>query len=44
MLNIFRDRTPSPKYRLVTPPNGELEKIVVKEEVRNGSKNHIYDI
>ncbi|KKZ58484.1 phenylalanyl-tRNA synthetase, beta subunit [[Emmonsia] crescens] len=32
MLNIFRDRTPSPKYRLVTPPNGELEKIVVKEE------------
>ncbi|OJD26572.1 phenylalanine-tRNA ligase, beta subunit [Blastomyces percursus] len=32
MLNIFRERTPSPQYRLVSPPNGELETIVVKEE------------
>ncbi|OJD17016.1 phenylalanine-tRNA ligase, beta subunit [Emergomyces pasteurianus Ep9510] len=32
MLNIFRDRAPSPKYRLIAPPNGKLETIVVKEE------------
>ncbi|EEH20661.2 phenylalanine-tRNA ligase, beta subunit [Paracoccidioides brasiliensis Pb03] len=32
MLNIFRGRATLPKYRLVTPPNGELEQIIVKEE------------
>ncbi|PGH08359.1 phenylalanine-tRNA ligase, beta subunit [Blastomyces parvus] len=32
MLNIFREKAPSPQYRLVSPPNGELETIVVKEE------------
>ncbi|OAX83542.1 phenylalanine-tRNA ligase, beta subunit [Emergomyces africanus] len=32
MLNIFLGRAPSPKYRLVAPPNGKLETIVVKEE------------
>ncbi|PGH17345.1 phenylalanine-tRNA ligase, beta subunit [Helicocarpus griseus UAMH5409] len=32
MLNIFRGRTPSPKYKLVAPPSGQLETIVVKEE------------
>ncbi|KLJ10345.1 phenylalanyl-tRNA synthetase, beta subunit [Blastomyces silverae] len=32
MLNIFREKSPSPQYRLISPPNGELETIVVKEE------------
>ncbi|KAK2812577.1 hypothetical protein FQN50_001221 [Emmonsiellopsis sp. PD_5] len=32
MLNIFLGRTPSPKYQLVAPPNGEIQTIVVKEE------------
>ena len=33
MLNIFRGKTLSPNYRLVAPPNGELEVIMVHEEV-----------
>lgn len=33
MLNIFLERTPLPKYKLVKPPSGELEKIIVKEDV-----------
>ncbi|KAI9837967.1 MAG: hypothetical protein M1819_006121 [Sarea resinae] len=32
MLNIFRGKTPSPNYRLVAPPNGELQTITVHEE------------
>lgn len=36
MLNIFRGRTALPNYRLVAPPNGELQTLVVKEEVRTG--------
>ncbi|OJJ60185.1 hypothetical protein ASPSYDRAFT_148400 [Aspergillus sydowii CBS 593.65] len=32
MLNIFLERTPLPKYKLVKPPSGELEKIIVKED------------
>ncbi|EER45082.1 phenylalanyl-tRNA synthetase subunit beta [Histoplasma capsulatum var. duboisii H88] len=32
MLNIFRERTLSPEYRLVAPSNGELETIIVKDE------------
>ena len=35
MLNIFLGRKSSPNYRLVAPPNGELEAITVHEEVRN---------
>ncbi|RDW93589.1 phenylalanine--tRNA ligase subunit beta [Aspergillus mulundensis] len=31
MLNIFLERKPLPKYRLVEPPSGELQKIIVKE-------------
>jgi phenylalanyl-tRNA synthetase beta chain len=37
MLNIFLGRKPLPNYRLVPPASGELEKIVVKEDV---SKDH----
>ncbi len=33
MLNIFREKRLSPNYRLVAPPNGELEVITVHEEV-----------
>ncbi|BCS23818.1 phenylalanine--tRNA ligase subunit beta [Aspergillus puulaauensis] len=32
MLNIFLERKPLPKYKLVKPPSGELEKIIVKED------------
>ncbi|WEW55313.1 phenylalanine--tRNA ligase subunit beta [Emydomyces testavorans] len=34
MLNIFRGRTVLPNYCLATPPNGELQTVVVQEEVR----------
>ena len=34
MLNIFRGRVPAPNYRLVAPPSGQLETLVVKPEVR----------
>jgi len=33
MLNIFLGRKPLPNYRLVEPSSGQLEKIVVKEDV-----------
>ena len=33
MLNIFRGKTISPNYRLVAPPNGEMQVITVYEEV-----------
>lgn len=33
MLNIFLERKPLPNYRLSKPPSGELEKIIVKEDV-----------
>jgi hypothetical protein len=33
MLNIFLGRKPLPKYRLVPPAQGELEKIIVKTDV-----------
>ncbi|KAL4752303.1 hypothetical protein BDW72DRAFT_171515 [Aspergillus terricola var. indicus] len=32
MLNIFLGRKPLPKYRLVEPPSGELQKIIVKKD------------
>ncbi|KAL2002331.1 hypothetical protein VTN02DRAFT_159 [Thermoascus thermophilus] len=32
MLNIFLGRKPLPNYRLVTPPSGELQTIIVKED------------
>ncbi|KAL4974451.1 hypothetical protein BDW66DRAFT_87802 [Aspergillus desertorum] len=32
MLNIFLERKRLPKYRLVEPPSGELQKIIVKED------------
>ncbi|KAK2869676.1 hypothetical protein FQN49_003122 [Arthroderma sp. PD_2] len=35
MLNIFRGRASSPNYRVVTPPNGELQTLVVKPETAN---------
>lgn len=35
MLNIFLERKPLPKYTLAKPPSGELEKIIVKEDVGN---------
>lgn len=34
MLNIFLARKPLPNYRLVPPAEGELEKIIVKTDVR----------
>lgn len=37
MLNVFLGRTKFPDYRLVPPPNGELQKLIVKEDVRNTS-------
>lgn len=33
MLNIFLGRQPLPNYKLVQPASGELEKIIVKEDV-----------
>lgn len=33
MLNIFLGRKSLPNYRLVEPANGELQKIIVKEDV-----------
>ncbi|KAJ5748364.1 uncharacterized protein N7511_010060 [Penicillium nucicola] len=33
MLNIFLERKPLPEYKLVPPPNGQLQQIVVKEDV-----------
>lgn len=35
MLNIFLGRKPLPNYRLVEPASGQLETIVVKENVSN---------
>ncbi|KAL4965865.1 phenylalanine--tRNA ligase subunit beta [Aspergillus stella-maris] len=32
MLNIFLERKPLPKYKVVKPSSGELEKIIVKED------------
>ncbi|KAJ5803298.1 Phenylalanine--tRNA ligase beta subunit [Penicillium pulvis] len=32
MLNIFLGRKPLPEYKLVPPPNGQLQEIIVKEE------------
>ncbi len=34
MLKIFQGQMRSPKYRLVAPPDGKLQTITVKEEVR----------
>jgi len=34
MLNIFLGRKPLPNYRLVPPASGELQTIIVKEDVR----------
>ncbi|KAL1961329.1 hypothetical protein VTO42DRAFT_57 [Malbranchea cinnamomea] len=34
MLNIFRGHVPAPNYRLVKPPSGELETLVVKPETQ----------
>ncbi len=34
MLNIFRGKTESPNYRLIAPPDGELQSITVDQEVR----------
>lgn len=39
MLNIFLGRRPLPNYRLVQPANGELQKIIVKEDVSQASKH-----
>lgn len=33
MLNIFLGRKPLPSYKLVEPSSGQLESIVVKEDV-----------
>ncbi len=33
MLNIFRGKTDSPNYRLAVPTDGELQTIIVHEEV-----------
>ena len=42
MLNVFLGRIPFPNYRLAEPSSGELQTIVVKEEVRIPfSKRHI---
>jgi phenylalanyl-tRNA synthetase beta chain len=34
MLNIFLGRDSLPNYRLVAPPDGQLQTIIVKEDVR----------
>lgn len=34
MLNIFRGHVPAPNYRLVQPPNSQLETLVVKPETQ----------
>jgi phenylalanyl-tRNA synthetase beta chain len=42
MLNIFLGQKPLPNYQLVPPCQGELEKIIVKEDVSwNIRKNAI---
>lgn len=33
MLNVFRGKKSNPNYRLVAPPNGDLQTITVLEEV-----------
>jgi len=33
MLNIFRGKKPIPNYRLVAPPDGDLQTLIVHEEV-----------
>lgn len=33
MLNIFRGKAASPNYRLVVPPDGQLQSITVHEDV-----------
>ena len=33
MLNIFLGRQPIPNYKLAEPANGELQTIIVKEDV-----------
>jgi phenylalanyl-tRNA synthetase beta chain len=33
MLNIFLERKALPEYKLVPPANGQLEEIIVKEDV-----------
>ena len=34
MLKIFQGQTESPNYRLAAPPDGKVQTITVKEEVR----------
>jgi phenylalanyl-tRNA synthetase beta chain len=33
MLNIFLERKPLPEYKLVPPANGQMQQIIVKEDV-----------
>jgi phenylalanyl-tRNA synthetase beta chain len=40
MLNVFLERKALPEYKLVPPANGQLEEIIVKEDV--GSHRVIY--
>lgn len=42
MLNVFLSRHPPPKFKTVAPPNGELEKIVVKPDVSSPAARHSY--
>jgi hypothetical protein len=39
MLNIFLGRKPLPNYRLVEPAGGELQKIIVKEDVSDSRQD-----
>lgn len=39
MLNVFLGRKPFPNYRLVQPASGQLEKIIVKEDVSEVSRS-----
>lgn len=41
MLNVFLGRKPFPNYRLVQPTSGQLEKIIVKEDVSDFALLHM---
>lgn len=40
MLNIFLGRKSYPNYRLIEPASGELEQIIVKENVRQITQDY----
>lgn len=41
MLNIFLGKAPAPNYRLIAPQDGEMQTIIVHEEVGGPISNNM---